>query len=109
MSGRKKIAVFPEPGAIGPLMNLIGICQGLRELGHESIFVIDPGIAGTAEKYGFQTTVLEDPTQFEILSALNDLVQRLEAKDRLVIYYAGHGQLRGDKGYWIFSIESGGG
>ncbi len=33
MSARKKIAVFPEPGAVGPVMNLIGICQGLRELG----------------------------------------------------------------------------
>ena len=28
----KKIAVFPEPGAIGPVMNLVGICQGLKEM-----------------------------------------------------------------------------
>ena len=54
MSERKKIAVFPEPGAVGPMMNLIGICQGLRDLGHDCTFVIDPGLAGAAEKYGFE-------------------------------------------------------
>jgi MGT family glycosyltransferase len=46
--------LFPEPAAIGPLMNLIGIAQGLRERGHECIFVLDPGIAGRALAYGFQ-------------------------------------------------------
>ena len=46
----KRIAVFPEPGAIGPAMNLVGICQGLRELGHESIFVLEPGLSGTAAR-----------------------------------------------------------
>jgi len=50
---RKRIAVFPEPGAIGPVMNLVGIAQGLRELGHECVFLLDPGLAGTAERYGF--------------------------------------------------------
>ena len=53
MSKGKKIAVFPEPGAIGPVMNLIGIAQGLRDLGHECSFILDPGLAGTAERYGF--------------------------------------------------------
>ena len=33
----KKFAVFPEPGAIGPVMNLVGICQGLKEMGHEPV------------------------------------------------------------------------
>jgi MGT family glycosyltransferase len=46
--------VFPEPGAIGPVMNLIGIAQGLRELGHECVFVLDPGLDGTAKRYGFE-------------------------------------------------------
>lgn len=54
-----------------------------------------------AEKYGFQTTVLEDPTHFQILAALNEMAQRLEEKDHLLIYYAGHGKLRDGKGYWI--------
>jgi UDP:flavonoid glycosyltransferase YjiC (YdhE family) len=54
VSTRKKIAVFPEPGAMGPVMNLIGICQGLRDLGHECVFVLDPGLAGVASRYGFE-------------------------------------------------------
>jgi MGT family glycosyltransferase len=51
---KKKIAVFPEPGAIGPAMNLIGICQGLREMGHETLFILEPGLKGTVENYGFE-------------------------------------------------------
>jgi hypothetical protein len=54
-----------------------------------------------AEKYGYQTTVLRDPTHFEILAAINDLAARLEEKDHLLIYYAGHGKIEGGKGYWI--------
>ncbi|MEE9218229.1 MAG: glycosyltransferase [Acidobacteriota bacterium] len=54
MSTKKRIAVFPEPGAIGPVMNLIGICQGLHERGHECIFILDPGLKGQAKRYGFE-------------------------------------------------------
>ena len=50
----KKIAVFPEPGAIGPAMNLVGICQGLREIGHDPVFVLEPGLKDTAASYGFE-------------------------------------------------------
>ncbi len=50
----KRIAVFPEPGAIGPAVNLVGICQGLRDLGHEPIFILEPGLAGTVTDYGFE-------------------------------------------------------
>src|SRR5262245_22910225 len=50
----RRIALFPEPAAIGPLMNLIGIAQGLRELRHECTFIIDPGLAGRAAAYGFE-------------------------------------------------------
>ena len=50
----KKIAVFPEPGAIGPVMNLVGICQGLKEMGHDPVFVLEPGLKGTVESYGFE-------------------------------------------------------
>lgn len=49
----KKIVVFPEPGALGPVMNLVGISQGLRDMGHEVIFVLEPGLKGTVEQYGF--------------------------------------------------------
>ena len=60
MSAGKKIAVFPEPGAIGPVMNLVGIGQGLRDLGHECIFVLDPGLEGAR---GTDATVLVAPDQ----------------------------------------------
>ncbi|MEQ8262293.1 glycosyltransferase [Pseudohaliea sp.] len=49
----KKIAVFPEPGALGPVMNLVGIAQGLRSRGHEVVFILEPGLRGHVEKYGF--------------------------------------------------------
>ncbi len=50
----KTIAVFPEPGAIGPVMSLVGICQGLRDMGHQPVFVLEPGLKGTVESYGFE-------------------------------------------------------
>lgn len=50
----KTIAVFPEPGAIGPVMNLVGICQGLKEMGHDPVFILEPGHKGTVESYGFK-------------------------------------------------------
>jgi len=58
MKSSKKIAVFPEPGAIGPVMNLVGICQALRDLGHECVFVLDPGLEGTVTGYGFEEKLL---------------------------------------------------
>ena len=55
---KHKIAAFPEPGAIGPAMNLIGISQGLRDLGHEVVFILEPGLKGTASEYGFEERYL---------------------------------------------------
>ncbi|MEX0706693.1 MAG: glycosyltransferase [Woeseia sp.] len=49
-----KIAVFPEPGALGPVMNLVGVAQGLRERGHEVTFILEPGLRGAAQRYGFE-------------------------------------------------------
>lgn len=54
MSKGKKIALFPEPGALGPVMNLVGIAQALREIGHTPIFILDHGLKGTVETYGFE-------------------------------------------------------
>jgi len=53
-----RIAVFPEPGALGPVMNLVGIAQGLRERGHEVIFILEPGLRGAAKRYGFEERYL---------------------------------------------------
>ncbi len=54
----KKVVVFPEPGAIGPVMNLVGISQGLRDLGYEVIFILEPGLKGVVEAYGFEERYL---------------------------------------------------
>ncbi len=58
MEKGKKVAVFPEPGAIGPVMNLVGICQALRDLGHDCVFILDPGLEGTVTGYGFEEQLL---------------------------------------------------
>lgn len=55
------------------------------------------------QKYGFQTTVLNNANRFEILSALNDMRGKLTAEDNLFVYFAGHGEIDkiSKQGYWI--------
>ncbi len=55
------------------------------------------------KRYGFQTTVLSNANRFEILSALNDMREKLTAEDNLIVYFAGHGELdnASRQGYWI--------
>lgn len=54
-------------------------------------------------KYGFQVTLLENATRYEILSALNKLRAELTEKDNLLIYYAGHGEIdeANMRGNWL--------
>ncbi len=60
-----------------------------------------------AERYGFETSVLLDASAREIMSAINDLHQRVGPADNVLIYFAGHGQLlRADdterrRGFWL--------
>jgi len=61
-------------------------------------------VARVLEKdYGFRVTLLLNSTHYELLSALNDMRQRLTEKDNLLIYYAGHGELdqRNQRGHWL--------
>jgi len=53
MAQGRRIVVFPEPAAVGPAMNLVGVCQGLRDLGHECVVILDPGLEGRVRSYGF--------------------------------------------------------
>ncbi len=53
------------------------------------------------ERYGYRTTLLADPTHFEILNALNGLRETLDEDDHLLVYYAGHGKVSNGRGYWI--------
>jgi len=53
------------------------------------------------ERFGFDSRLLLNPTRAEMISALAELHARLGEKDNLLVYYAGHGRLMGDKGYWL--------
>ncbi len=52
-------------------------------------------------RYGFQTTLLPNASRLEILTALNNMREKLGPDDNLLIYFAGHGELQGRQGYWI--------
>ncbi len=51
-------------------------------------------------KYGFEVTRLENAKSSEILAALRATAKRMTAADNLLVFYAGHGELLNDKGYW---------
>jgi hypothetical protein len=55
------------------------------------------------DEYGFHVHLLTNASRYDVLAALNDLRQRLDDKDNLLIYYAGHGQAdpAGQGGYWL--------
>ncbi|MCC7461039.1 MAG: caspase family protein [Gammaproteobacteria bacterium] len=54
-------------------------------------------------RYGFRTTVLLNADRYQVLSALNVLREKLTAKDNLLLYYAGHGELDevNQRGHWL--------
>jgi serine/threonine protein kinase len=51
-------------------------------------------------KYGYDVTRLENATQQQIIAALQASAKKMTAGDNLLVYYAGHGTVRNDKGYW---------
>ena len=55
------------------------------------------------DQYEFETTLLINATRFDVLSALNELRERLTEQDNLIIYYAGHGEIdrSNDRGSWL--------
>jgi len=55
------------------------------------------------EKYGFTTKLLLNADRYAILSALSEMRKQLTAKDNLLIYYAGHGELdsSNQRGHWL--------
>ena len=61
------------------------------------------------DRYGYQTTLLLNASRLEMLSALNDMREKLKPEDNLLIYYAGHGEVDGKgQGYWIPSDAAAG-
>lgn len=53
MSDSKTIAFFPE-AAFGPALNSVGIAQACKAMGHNPVFISDPGFTGVYEGYGFK-------------------------------------------------------
>ena len=55
------------------------------------------------ERYGFKTKVLLNANRHTIMSALNELNQKLTDQDNLLIYYAGHGEIdaKSKSAYWL--------
>ena len=51
-------------------------------------------------KYGFEVTSLEDASSNDILAGLRAVGKRMTDRDNLLVFYAGHGVLQNDKGYW---------
>ena len=51
--------------------------------------------------FGFNTRVEKDQNRGQIVDLLEDYKNKLSPRDNLLIYYAGHGHLRQDGGYWI--------
>ena len=55
------------------------------------------------ERYGFKTKLLLNANRHAMMSALNELNQKLTAQDNLLIYYAGHGEIdqKSQSAYWL--------
>ncbi|WP_347987893.1 caspase family protein [Methylomonas sp. AM2-LC] len=55
------------------------------------------------ERYGFKTKLLVNADRHAIMSALNEMSQKLTEQDNLVIYYAGHGEIdkKSQTAYWL--------
>lgn len=54
-------------------------------------------------RYGYKTTLLVNANRHQIMTAFNELRKALTAKDNLLIYYAGHGDIdKSDQSaYWL--------
>lgn len=55
------------------------------------------------ERYGFTTKLLINANRHSIMSAFNELNQKLTEQDNLLIYYAGHGEIdkKSRVAYWL--------
>ena len=55
------------------------------------------------ERYGFKTKLLVNANRHAIMSAFNELNQKLTEQDNLLVYYAGHGEIdkKSQTAYWL--------
>ncbi len=56
-----------------------------------------------SDKYGFNVTTLIDADRDSVITALFDYRTMLQGRDKLLVFYAGHGWLdeAADEGYWL--------
>jgi predicted nuclease with TOPRIM domain len=54
-----------------------------------------------SRKYGFRVQLLTNATKAQILAAINGYIAQLGPSDNLLVYYAGHGVLANNVGYWV--------
>ncbi len=54
-------------------------------------------------RYGVETRLITNADRYTILSALNEVKNKLKENDNLLIYYAGHGEIdpATKQGYWL--------
>ena len=54
-------------------------------------------------KYGFETRLITNADRYTILSALNEIKDKMGPKDNFLVYYAGHGERDANtlQGYWL--------
>jgi hypothetical protein len=53
-------------------------------------------------RYGYETTLVLNGGRLEILTAINEMREKLKPEDNLLIYYAGHGEVdSAGQGYWV--------
>ena len=55
------------------------------------------------QQYGFETTLISNANRYNALSAINNLRLNFKENDRLLVYYAGHGELDriNKRGHWL--------
>ena len=55
------------------------------------------------DRYGYETTIIQDGTREQIMDGMYELLATLNSEDNLLIYYAGHGEYVTDtnRGVWL--------
>lgn len=59
-----------------------------------------------SSRYGFDVKLLENAKRDDIINALRVTAKRTTSADNLLVYYAGHGSVKLDKGYWL-AVDAG--
>jgi Caspase domain len=89
------IDVYASPN-LRPLRNAVRDVEAVVALLAEGYQFAQPG-----ESDQTQLLLNEEATRQNIIAHLDEYAQLVKAPDNLVIYFAGHGEADGPRGYWI--------